>query len=377
MKIGAGKGIDLPDRLSLHPPAPLDTRGLAAAVRDGDRRPVRPAPVSRARRPPRAPGAAARRRAGGRHPRRRRPGRGHGARRARDAGHACCRSRGRPAPARPTSPRGRSSRWSRPGGGSPSPRPATRRSRNLLRACLAALPDDATGLTIENVALAHKIGDGDDPYDAGVRRSHAVAPANDAARWRERRRGRRHRLPFLPAGVRGRLRHAGRRRGGAGRARQPAGHGALRPQHRARRRPAPAAAGGAGRASRRRRPLLPRLAARRARHRAARPRHPAAGHPADASRPLPLRLGAGLRGPAVEPPRHRPPARRRHPLAGGRRASRRGAARRQRPGRARGDRGDPRRHRRADRRHLDRPRRRHPAAARGATSSSSPPTTPR
>ena len=33
MKIGAGKGIALPDRLSLHPPAPLDTRGLAAGVR--------------------------------------------------------------------------------------------------------------------------------------------------------------------------------------------------------------------------------------------------------------------------------------------------------------------------------------------------------
>ena len=38
---------------------------------------------------------------------------------------------------------------------------------NLLRACLAALPDDATGLTIENVALAHKLGAGDSPYAAG------------------------------------------------------------------------------------------------------------------------------------------------------------------------------------------------------------------
>ena len=47
---------------------------------------------------------------------------------------------------------------------------------------------------------------------------------------------------------------------------------------------------------------------------------------------LPLRLRAGLRGPAREPPRHRPPARRRHALARGGRASRRGGARRQRPG---------------------------------------------
>ena len=33
VKIGAGRGIDLPDRLSLHPPRPLPTDGLAAAVR--------------------------------------------------------------------------------------------------------------------------------------------------------------------------------------------------------------------------------------------------------------------------------------------------------------------------------------------------------
>ena len=32
-EVGAGRGIVLPDRLSLHPPRPLGTRGLAAAVR--------------------------------------------------------------------------------------------------------------------------------------------------------------------------------------------------------------------------------------------------------------------------------------------------------------------------------------------------------
>lgn len=33
LKVGAGRGIDLPDRLSLHPPMPIRTDGLAAAVR--------------------------------------------------------------------------------------------------------------------------------------------------------------------------------------------------------------------------------------------------------------------------------------------------------------------------------------------------------
>lgn len=38
---------------------------------------------------------------------------------------------------------------------------------NLLRACLDALPDEASGLTIENLAIAHKIGAGDSPWPAG------------------------------------------------------------------------------------------------------------------------------------------------------------------------------------------------------------------
>ena len=49
---------------------------------------------------------------------------------------------------------------------------------NLLRGCLAALPDDATGLTLEHVALAHKIGVGDDPYDDGLPDRRGLA-AND------------------------------------------------------------------------------------------------------------------------------------------------------------------------------------------------------
>ncbi len=128
VKIGAGKGIDLPDRLSLHPPAPIGTRRLAAAVRDviadqcGPRRYgalddliARRPPGSTAGRRPTSSAAPIRSKARcGRSWRCRTP---------------CCRSRARPAPARPGPRPAPSSRWSRPAGGSPSPRPATRRSR--------------------------------------------------------------------------------------------------------------------------------------------------------------------------------------------------------------------------------------------------------
>jgi uncharacterized protein len=53
---------------------------------------------------------------------------------------------------------------------------------NLLRACLAALPDDATGLTIEDVSLAHKLGAGDSPWPAGSP-VHASSATGDRA-WR-------------------------------------------------------------------------------------------------------------------------------------------------------------------------------------------------
>ena len=87
VKIGAGKDIDLPERLSLHPPRPIPTDGLAAAVRAAiadqcGPRSHRAIDDLLARRAPRLDGG------GGRgHPRRRGSGRGDGARRAGDAGH--------------------------------------------------------------------------------------------------------------------------------------------------------------------------------------------------------------------------------------------------------------------------------------------------
>jgi uncharacterized protein len=51
---------------------------------------------------------------------------------------------------------------------------------NLLRACLAALPDQAAGLTLENLAIAHKLGAGDGPYGPGSP-IHASAATGDRA----------------------------------------------------------------------------------------------------------------------------------------------------------------------------------------------------
>ena len=51
---------------------------------------------------------------------------------------------------------------------------------NLLRACLAALPDDGTGLTVENVALAHKLGTRDSPWPPGSP-VHASSRTGDPA----------------------------------------------------------------------------------------------------------------------------------------------------------------------------------------------------
>jgi AAA domain len=49
--------------------------------------------------------------------------------------------------------------------------------RTLLMACLAALPDDASGLTVEDVELAHKLGMREDGYgdEARVQRSYRTA----------------------------------------------------------------------------------------------------------------------------------------------------------------------------------------------------------
>jgi hypothetical protein len=51
---------------------------------------------------------------------------------------------------------------------------------NLLRGCLAALPDEATGLSIDRVDLAHKIGVGEVPYAKGTP-IHASNGTTDAA----------------------------------------------------------------------------------------------------------------------------------------------------------------------------------------------------
>jgi hypothetical protein len=51
---------------------------------------------------------------------------------------------------------------------------------NFLRGCLAALPDDASGLTIDRVDLANKTGVGETPYAPGTP-IHASNRTNDGA----------------------------------------------------------------------------------------------------------------------------------------------------------------------------------------------------
>ena len=53
---------------------------------------------------------------------------------------------------------------------------------NLLRGCLDALPDAATGLSIENVAVAHKLGTGEDRYDPATPIHRSRKPDDPA--WR-------------------------------------------------------------------------------------------------------------------------------------------------------------------------------------------------
>ena len=197
--------------------------------------------------------------------------------------------------------------------------------RNVLLGCLAALPDDATGLTIENVELAHKLGAGDEPLCRRLPGRTRAAANDDRA--------------LADADVVG---------GTAFLLLRPEFEGAFDTLF-------VDEAGQVGLAN-----LLAMGRCARNIVLVGDPRqlpqvmqgaHPGAAglscldwllgdhatvppdrgillpvDAADASRPLPLRLGAGLRGPADEPPRHRPPARRRHPLAGDRRASGRGAA---------------------------------------------------
>ena len=182
VKLGTSKGVALPDRLSLHPPAPLDTRVLAAGVRaaiaDQCGQPRhRVLDDLLARRAPRLDGG---------------PGPDilcsndpvAGTVRAVLAmqdtvlpiqgppgtGKTCTAARailalvaaGRRVAVSSTSHEAIS---------------------NLLRGCLAALPDDATGLTLGHVELAHKIGVGGDPYDDDCPIERVTG--NDAAALRD------------------------------------------------------------------------------------------------------------------------------------------------------------------------------------------------
>jgi uncharacterized protein len=181
VKVGAAKGLALPRRLSLHPPAPLRTDALAAAVRDviadqcGPRH-HRALDDLLARRAPRLDGGPAASILGDADPVagtvravlamqdtvlpiQGPPGTGktHVAARAILALVAA----GRRVAVASTSHEAVS---------------------NLLRACLVALPDDATGLGTENVAIAHKLGVGEDPYEPDLPVHRSRKPDDPA--WR-------------------------------------------------------------------------------------------------------------------------------------------------------------------------------------------------
>jgi predicted RecB family nuclease len=116
-------------------------------------------------------------------------------------------------------------------------------------------------------------------------------------------------------------------------------------EHRPGRRPAAVAPGDPGRTPESGESLLPPVDAGRRGDRPARARHPPRRHPADASRPLPFRLAALLRGRVDQHPRRRPPGGDPDALSDRGRLLGPGRARGQCPGRGRGDRRDRRGHR--------------------------------
>jgi uncharacterized protein len=181
VKIGAGRQIPLPDRLSLHPPAPLDTRGLAAAVRAviadqcGPRR-HRAVDDLLARRAPRLDGVPAADILGGADP-------------VEGTVRAVLAMRDTVLPIQGPPGTGKTYVAARAilalvAAGRRVAVASTSHEAisNLLRGCLAALPDEATGLTLEHVDLAHKIGEAD-PYDPACPIERVTA--NGAAALRE------------------------------------------------------------------------------------------------------------------------------------------------------------------------------------------------
>ena len=163
-RIGAGRGIELPDRLSLHPPRPLDTRGLAAGVRAtitdqrGPRR-FRALDDLLARRAPRLDGGPAADILGGAEP-------VAGTLRAvLSLQESVLPIQGPPGTGK-TYVAARAILALVAAGRRVAVASTSHEAiGNVLRACLEALPDDAAGLTLENVAVAHKLRTGDDPDD--------------------------------------------------------------------------------------------------------------------------------------------------------------------------------------------------------------------
>jgi uncharacterized protein len=178
VKLGAGRGSALPDRLSLHPPEPLRTGALAAAVRAviadqcGPQR-RRAIDDLLARRAPRL-GLPAGDVLGGADP-------------VEGTVRAVLAMQDTVLPIQGPPGTGKTFVAARAilalvAAGRRVAVASTSHEAisNLLRACLAALPDDATGLTIDRVDLAHKLGIGEHPYGPGAP-IHASSRTDDAA----------------------------------------------------------------------------------------------------------------------------------------------------------------------------------------------------
>jgi uncharacterized protein len=184
VKVGAAKGIDLPDRLSLHPPKPLPTDVLAAAVRGviADQcgpRAHRAIDDLLARRPPRLDGGPAADILGGDDP-------------VAGTVRAVLAMQDTVLPIQGPPGTGKTYVAARAilalvAAGRRVAVASTSHEAigNVLRACLDALPDDATGLTVEDMGLAHKVGAGDDPYGDGSPIARVTANGAPALRTAE------------------------------------------------------------------------------------------------------------------------------------------------------------------------------------------------
>jgi uncharacterized protein len=181
VKVGARRGLRLPERLSLHPPKPLDTGVIARAVRAviddqcGARR-LRAVDDLLARRPPQLDGVPSADILGGVDP-------------VEGTVRAVLGMRETVLPIQGPPGTGKTYVAARAmlalvAAGRRVAVASTSHEavRNVLLGCLDALPDDTTGLTVADMTLAHKLGTGEDAYDPAcpIRRSRAT---NDPA-WR-------------------------------------------------------------------------------------------------------------------------------------------------------------------------------------------------